>query len=203
MSILQNYSHSNALLTYVNSLVSKIPNYIVHVQIEKNIIYLFTNENCLLSLLLFLQKHVATQYGILIDVTAVDRVATRKKRFELFYFLRSLAFNNMLSVRLFSDGFSSIPSCTLVYQGAGWLEREVWDMFGIAFANHADLRRILTDYGFQGFPLRKDFPLTGFIEVRYDDETKRVMYDALELAQEFRFFDFQSPWQNSEFLRLT
>jgi NADH:ubiquinone oxidoreductase subunit C len=193
---------SRVLLGYVNSLVSKIPKYIVHVQIEKNMIYLSTSESHLLSLFLFLQNHVATQYAILVDITAVDKFRGRK-RFELFYFLRSVAFNNVLGIRVLTDGFSSVPSCTLVYNGAGWLEREVWDMFGIAFANHADLRRILTDYGFQGFPLRKDFPLTGFVEVRYDDETKRVIYDALELAQEFRFFDFQSPWQNSEFLRLT
>ena len=191
-----------ALLSYVNSLVSKIPKYIVHVQIEKGIIHLRINELYLLSLLTFLQKHVATQYSILIDITAVDRFIGQG-RFELFYFLRTMILNNILSIRLLNDGFSAVPSCTSLYNGAGWLEREIWDMFGIAFANHADLRRILTDYGFQGFPLRKDFPLTGFIEVRYDDETKRVIYDALELAQEFRFFDFQSPWQNSEFLKLT
>lgn len=190
------------LLAYVNSLVSKIPKYIVHVQIEKSIIHLRIDGKYLFSLLTFLQKHVATQYSILIDVTAVDRFIGQG-RFELFYFLRSIVFNNVLSIHLSNDGFSAVPSCTSLYNGAGWLEREIWDMFGVAFANHADLRRILTDYGFQGFPLRKDFPLTGFIEVRYDDETKRVVYDALELTQEFRFFDFQSPWQNSEFLKLT
>jgi len=189
------------MLSYVNSLVSKIPKYIVHVQIEKGVTRLRVDEKHLLSLLTFLQKHVATQYGILIDMTAVDRFIGQR-RFELFYFLRTIVFNNILIIHLLNDGFSAVPSCTSLYSGAGWLEREIWDMFGIAFASHADLRRILTDYGFQGFPLRKDFPLTGFVEVRYDDGTKRVIYDALELAQEFRFFDFQSPWQNSEFLKL-
>ncbi len=99
------------------------------------------------------------------------------------------------------DELIPIASVTGLYSGAGWLEREVWDMFGLVFHGHSDLRRILTDYGFQGFLLRKDFPLSGFLEVRYDDESKRVVYDSLELSQEFRFFDFQSPWQIFEFIK--
>ena len=97
------------------------------------------------------------------------------------------------------DSLNRLSSVSSVFKSASWLEREVWDLFGIFFSEHSDLRRILTDYGFQGFPLRKDFPLTGFVELKYDDEMKRVSYDSLELSQEFRFFDFQSPWQFSEF----
>jgi len=116
--------------------------------------------------------------------------------------LRSTTYNNFLILKTFSDGFLPITSASVHYYGAGWLEREILDMFGIFFSNHQDLRRILTDYGFQGFPLRKDFPLSGFVEVRYDDELKRVIYDSLELSQEFRFFEFQSPWQVSEFFKI-
>jgi NADH:ubiquinone oxidoreductase subunit C len=179
-------------------LSSKIPKYIDNISIINNKIILSAKEKYLILLLSFLQKHVASQYNVLIDMTAVDRLSG-KNRFELFYFLRTIVFNNILIIKIFNDGLTAVPSATFNYSGAGWLEREIWDMFGIAFSNHSDLRRILTDYGFQGFPLRKDFPLTGFIEVRYDDESKRVIYDSLELSQEFRFFDFQSPWQNSEF----
>jgi len=150
----------------------------------------------------FLQNHVSSQYTVLIDMTVVDRLFG-KNRFEIYYFFRSIVFNNVLIIKFQTDGLTAINSLTHEIRGASWLEREVWDMFGIAFSNHSDLRRILTDYGFQGFPLRKDFPLTGFIEVRYDDESKRVIYDSLELSQEFRFFDFQSPWQNAEFNKIS
>lgn len=194
------FQSTETLLTYVNSLYSKIPKYIDNVFIQKGKVTIVCKENNIVNLINFLQKHVATQYLVLIDLTVVDRMRA-KSRFEVFYFLRTLLFNNVISIKVLTDGLTAINSVTSVMSGAGWLEREVWDMFGISFSNHSDLRRILTDYGFQGFPLRKDFPLTGFIEVRYDDESKRVIYDSLELAQEFRFFDFQSPWQNSEFAR--
>lgn len=185
---------------YVNSLYLKIPKYIDNIFIQKGKVTILCKENNIVNLLNFLQKHVATQYLVLIDLTVVDKMRA-KSRFEIFYFLRTLLFNNVITIKVLTDGLSAINSVTPIMAGAGWLEREVWDMFGISFSNHPDLRRILTDYGFQGFPLRKDFPLTGFIEVRYDDESKRVIYDSLELAQEFRFFDFQSPWQNFEFAR--
>lgn len=190
--------NSNHLLSYANSLYSKIPKYIDNISIKNGKIILNIKLNFLTLLVSFLTKHVSCQYSVLIDMTVVDRLFG-KNRFELVYFFRSLMFNNVITLKLCTDGLTSINSLTFQTRGAAWLEREIWDMFGIAFSNHADLRRILTDYGFQGFPLRKDFPLTGFIEVRYDDEAKRVIYDSLELSQEFRFFDFQSPWQNTEF----
>lgn len=185
-------------LLHVTSIYSKIPKYIDNILINDGKIIITTYPSCINFLINFLFNHISCQYTVLIDMTAVDRVLS-KKRFEFFYFLRSLNFNNIITIKFKTDGLTSINSLTSQIRGASWLEREIWDMFGIVFSNHPDLRRILTDYGFQGFPLRKDFPLTGFIEVRYDDESKRVIYDSLELSQEFRFFDFQSPWQNSEF----
>lgn len=185
-------------LSHVTSIYSKIPKYIDNILVNDGRIIITTYPNCINLLVNFLFNHTSCQYVVLIDMTAVDKILS-KKRFEFFYFFRSLNFNNVITVKFRTDGLTPINSLTSQIRGASWLEREVWDMFGIAFSNHPDLRRILTDYGFQGFPLRKDFPLTGFIEVRYDDETKRVIYDSLELSQEFRFFDFQSPWQNSEF----
>ena len=107
----------------------------------------------------------------------------------------SLRFNNRIRVKTYTDELTPIDSITSVYQGANWYEREVWDMFGVFFANHPDLRRILTDYGFAGHPFRKDFPLSGFVEVRYDDEVKRVVTEPVELAQEFRKFDLGTPWE--------
>lgn len=109
--------------------------------------------------------------------------------------LLSLANNQRVLVKTYTDELTPVESITGLFQGANWYEREVWDMYGVFFANHPDLRRILTDYGFSGHPFRKDFPLTGFVEVRYDDEVKRVVYEPLELAQEFRKFDLGSPWE--------
>jgi NADH:ubiquinone oxidoreductase subunit C len=191
----------NLLITYSNSLIYKIPKYIENVAIQNDKIILSCSSAHIDFVLHFLNKHVSTQYNVLIDMTVVDRLL-KKNRFELFYFLRTTVFNNIIILKVLNDGYRAITSATSIFSGANWLEREIWDMFGITFSNHVDLRRILTDYGFQGFPLRKDFPLTGFIEVRYDDELKRVIYDSLELSQEFRLFDFQSTWQTVEFYKL-
>lgn len=194
---MNNMNYENCL-AHVTSIYSKIPKYIDNILINDGKIIITTYPSFINLVTSFIANHVSCQYYVLIDMTAVDRFLS-KKRFEFFYFFRSLNFNNIITIKFKTDGLTPINSLTSQIRGASWLEREVWDMFGIAFSNHPDLRRILTDYGFQGFPLRKDFPLTGFIEVRYDDESKRVIYDSLELSQEFRFFDFQSPWQNSEF----
>lgn len=193
--------HMSKTLSYVNSIFLKFPKFIENTFLLKEKLFLVIKGEHLNFVLSYLKNHTALQFNVLVDITVIDRFS-HKNRFEVYYFLRSTVFNNFLVLKTFSDGFLPLSSVTLHYLGAGWLEREIWDMFGIFFSNHQDLRRILTDYGFQGFPLRKDFPLSGFIEVRYDDETKRVIYDSLELSQEFRFFDFQSPWQASEFLNL-
>ncbi len=144
--------------------------------------------------LLFLRDYHASQFATLVDIYAVD-YPERESRFEVIYELLSYRWNSRLSVKTSVSETQGIPSVVSVYPNANWAEREVWDMNGVFFYNHPDLRRILTDYGFQGHPLRKDFPLSGYSEVRYDEQLKRVVQEPLELAQEFRAFDFSSPWE--------
>ena len=132
----------------------------------------------------------------LIDLTGVD-YPDRAQRFDVVYHLLSLTKNQRLRLKVQTDEDTAVPSITGVYPCADWYERECFDMYGVFFENHPDLRRILTDYGFHGHPLRKDFPMTGYVELRYDDELKRVVYDKVRLAQEFRNFDFLSPWEGS------
>jgi NADH-quinone oxidoreductase subunit C len=135
-------------------------------------------------------------FKMLIDICGVDWPA-RGKRFDVVYHLLSLTTNRRIRVKVRTDEATAVPSAIAVYTGAGWFEREAWDMYGIKFDGHPDLRRLLTDYGFEGHPLRKDFPLTGFVELRYDDDAKRVVYQPVQLVQEFRDFDFESPWEGA------
>ena len=146
------------------------------------------------KLLIFLRDDVNCQFKQLMDICGVD-YPERPKRFEVVYNLLSLVHNNRVTVKVMLDDNSSIPSVSKVFSSADWWEREIWDLFGIFFSGHPDLRRILTDYGFDGHPLRKDFPLTGYVEVRYDDAQKRVVYEPVKLTQEYRDFDFLSPWE--------
>ncbi len=138
-------------------------------------------------------------FWCIIDITAVDW-PEREKRFDVIYHLLSPRRNQRIRVKVQTDEATPVPSIISVYRGADWFEREVYDLYGVLFSGHPDLRRLLTDYGFEGHPLRKDFPLTGFVEVRWDDEVKRVVYDPVRLAQEFRNFDFLSPWEGPEYL---
>jgi NADH-quinone oxidoreductase subunit C len=146
-----------------------------------------------------LRDDTALQFENLIDICGVDFPA-RPERFEVVYHLLSLRKNLRLRVKVSTDETAPVPSVVPVFPGANWFEREAYDMYGIHFADHPDLRRLLTDYGFRGYPLRKDFPLTGYVEVRYDDELKRVVYEPVKLTQEFRNFDFQSPWEGVEYV---
>ena len=146
------------------------------------------------KLLVFLRDDVNCQFKQLMDICGVD-YPERTQRFEVVYNLLSLVHNNRVTVKVMLDDNSSIPSVSKVFSSADWWEREIWDLFGIFFSGHPDLRRILTDYGFDGHPLRKDFPLTGYVEVRYDDAQKRVVYEPVKLTQEYRDFDFLSPWE--------
>ena len=130
-----------------------------------------------------------------IDVFGCDMLGIRTPRFEVVYNLLSLKLNNRITIKVAIDDGISVPTVSTVFSAAGWFEREVFDMYGIFFDNHPDLRRILTDYGFEGYPLRKDFPLTGYKEVRYNQEMKRVVYEPVKLMQEYRNFDFESPWE--------
>ena len=146
------------------------------------------------KLLVFLRDDVNCQFKQLMDICGVD-YPERPQRFEVVYNLLSLVHNNRVTVKVMLEDNSSIPSVSKVFSSADWWEREIWDLFGIFFSGHPDLRRILTDYGFDGHPLRKDFPLTGYVEVRYDDAQKRVVYEPVKLTQEYRDFDFLSPWE--------
>lgn len=130
----------------------------------------------------------------LVDLCGVD-YPERERRFDVVYHLLSLKHNQRIRVKIETDETTPVPSVVELFSTAGWFEREAWDMYGIYFADHPDLRRILTDYGFDGHPLRKDFPLTGYVELRYDDEQKRVVYEPVKLRQDFRTFDFLSPWE--------
>jgi NADH/F420H2 dehydrogenase subunit C len=147
------------------------------------------------NMILFLKNHENCLFKMLIEIYAVD-YPTKANRFELVYCLLSTKYNSRIKVKTFVDEITPVESIVDVYQSANWLEREVFDMHGIYIEQHPDLRRILTDYGFEGYPLRKDFPLSGYTEVRYDDSQKRVIYEPLELSQEFRVFNFNSPWES-------
>ncbi|ATU91991.1 NADH-quinone oxidoreductase subunit C [Phyllobacterium zundukense] len=153
----------------------------------------------LINTLTFLRNDARCQFISLIDISGVD-YPSRVYRFDVVYHLLSPRQNLRICVKVATDEDTPVPSATPVYPGADWYERETYDLYGVLFSGHPDLRRILTDYGFEGHPLRKDFPLTGFVEVRYDDEVKRVVYEPVELRQEFRNFDFQSPWEGTDYV---
>lgn len=140
-----------------------------------------------------------SQFEVLIDICGVD-YPERAQRFEVVYHLLSPRLNQRLRVKIATDETTAVPSVNDVFPAANWYEREAYDLYGIRFIGHPDLRRLLTDYGFQGHPLRKDFPLTGYVEVRYDDEKKRVVYEPVKLTQEFRDFDFESPWEGPNYI---
>jgi NADH-quinone oxidoreductase subunit C len=142
----------------------------------------------------FLRDDGRCRFEILIDICGVD-YPERPERFDVVYHLLSPRLNQRIRVKLATDEVTPVASSVEIFAAANWFEREAYDMYGILFSGHPDLRRLLTDYGFQGFPLRKDFPLTGYVEVRYDDEKKRVVYEPVKLTQEFRTFDFESPWE--------
>ncbi len=147
----------------------------------------------------FLRDDPACHFATLLDITAVD-YPQRARRFDVVYHLLSMHQNQRIRIIVETDEETPVPSVVGIYPSANWYERETFDMYGVLFSDHPDLRRILTDYGFNGYPLRKDFPLTGYVEVRYDDDVKRVVYEPVKLVQEFRSFDFASPWEGVEYL---
>ncbi|AIL13341.1 NADH dehydrogenase [Candidatus Paracaedimonas acanthamoebae] len=164
--------------------------------IEKGELTLQVKRHTIVKILVYLRDHKDFLFKQLIDLCGVD-YPDHPERFEVVYHLLSLKHNCRLRLKLATDETHAVPSVTSVYNAANWFEREAWDMYGIKFENHPDLRRLLTDYNFEGHPLRKDFPLTGFVEVRYDDDQERVVYESLNLPQAYRHFDFLSPWEGS------
>ncbi|WP_349433888.1 NADH-quinone oxidoreductase subunit C [Pararhizobium sp. A13] len=157
-----------------------------------------TSDN-LIALLTFLRDDARCGFVNFTDICGVDW-PQRPDRFDVVYHLLSPKQNLRIRIKVATGEDQPVPSACAVYPGADWFEREAYDMYGILFTGHPDLRRILTDYGFEGYPLRKDFPTTGFVEVRYDDEAKRVVYEPVELKQEFRNFDFMSPWEGTDYV---
>lgn len=153
----------------------------------------------IVAVLKHLRDDPACLFRNIIDICGVDYPG-REKRFDVVYHLLSPKWNRRIRVKVQTDETTPVPSATDVFPGALWFERETYDLFGVLFTGHPDLRRLLTDYGFDGHPLRKDFPTSGFVEVRYDDEVKRVVYEPVRLAQEFRQFDFLSPWEGTDYV---
>ena len=173
---------------------AKLPDAVTEVTEQGGELILQSTREGLPALLTLLRDDPACRYRQLMDVCGVDHLE-RAERFDVVYHLLSPRFNRRVRVKVRTDENTPVPSAVPIFSSAGWFEREAWDLFGILFADHPDLRRILTDYGFEGHPLRKDFPLTGYVEVRYDDEQKRVVYEPVKLTQDFRSFDFLSPWE--------
>ena len=187
-------------LTELNKLLnSELTTKIKKTHIENNELSINVEIENLYSVLLFLKTDERCRFKQLIDIAAAD-YPDEEKRFEICYLLLSHENNLRIKILINFSSEEKIPSMTKLYPSANWMEREVFDMYGIKFKNHPDLRRILTDYGFDGYPLRKDFPLTGFNEVRYSEKEKKVIYEQVKLEQEYRNFDFESPWEGTKYM---
>ena len=176
---------------YINA---QVPARVAKTEMVAGELILWTTPASLIPLLTFLRDDGRCSFRLLVDICGVD-YPERAQRFEVVYNLLSIHNNRRVRVKVPADEATAVPSATGLYNAAGWFEREAWDLYGIFFAGNADLRRILTDYGFEGHPMRKDFPLTGYVELRYDEEQKRVVYEPVKLTQDFRTFDFLSPWE--------
>ena len=169
-------------------------------KIKHNQIYLKISDVDLIDVMLFLKTNKSTKFKQLIDITAVDYIE-KEKRFKIVYLLLSHEFNHRIQVDFSINENDLVSTLVSIFPAANWMEREVFDMYGIKFKDHPDLRRILTDYGFEGHPLRKDFPLTGHTEVRYSETEKKVIYEDVKLEQNYRNFDFESPWKGTEYIK--
>ena len=185
---------TQALIDLGDYLTAALANEVLDTKVSYGELAIRVPRNSIVKVLTFLRDDQNTQFKQVVDITAVD-FPELEERFEIVYNLLSLKHNQRLRVKLTTDETHPVPSVTGVFSSAVWYEREVWDMYGVYFDDHPDLRRLLTDYGFEGHPLRKDFPLTGYVEVRYDEDQKRVVYEPVKLTQDFRSFDFMSPWE--------
>ena len=188
------------LINLEKKINSELSTIIKSSKIKHEHLYLNIDANDLVDIMLFLKTNKDTMFRQLVDITAVD-YPQNEKRFKLVYLLLSHEFNQRIHLDYNISEKEIANSVTSVFPSANWMEREVFDMYGINFKNHPDLRRILTDYGFEGHPLRKDFPLTGHNEVRYDEETKKVIYEPVKLEQNYRNFDYESPWEGTKYIK--
>jgi NADH-quinone oxidoreductase subunit C len=187
-------THTENLSVLRDAVVNELGTVISSTEIINGELVLNVSRESIVKVLMFLRDDVNCQFKMLMELCGVD-FPGREDRFDIVYCLLSLTLNQRIRVKTQTNIKSAVPSVSGVFSSANWWEREAWDLFGIYFSDHPDLRRILSDYGFEGHPLRKDFPLTGYVEVRYDDEQKRVVYEPVKLSQEFRNFDFLSPWE--------
>jgi NADH-quinone oxidoreductase subunit C len=188
------------LLEHVGETIKKaLPQSVTGYEVARGELTVQAHAADIVKVATFLRDDPSCQFLCFIDVTAIDW-PSREKRFDVVYHLLSPRLNRRVRVKIMTDETTPVESIVSVFRGADWFEREVYDLYGVLFTGHPDMRRILTDYGFEGHPLRKDFPLTGFVEVRWDDEEKRVMYDKVKLNQEFRSFDFLSPWEGTDYV---
>ena len=169
-------------------------------KIKHDQIYLLIDSDDIIDVILFLKTNANTKFRQLIDITAVD-FPEKEKRFKIVYLLLSHEFNTRVLIEFDISEGEKVQSLTKIFPSANWMEREVFDMYGIDFKDHPDLRRILTDYGFEGYPLRKDFPITGHNEVRYSEESKKVIYEPVKLEQNYRNFDYESPWEGTKYIK--
>ena len=190
----------NSLIDLEKIINSELTTKIKSSKIKHNQIYLNISNEDLMDVILFLKTNNNTKFKQLIDITAVDYLET-EKRFKMVYLMLSHEFNNRVQVDFFINEIDFVSTIIPFFPAANWMEREVFDMYGIKFKDHPDLRRILTDYGFEGHPLRKDFPLTGHSEVRYSETEKKVVYEDVKLEQNYRNFDFESPWKGTEYIK--
>ena len=190
---------SEALQELAGIIELKQPEAVVSSSIAFGELTLVANLAHLEALVEFLRDDASCRFSSLVDITAVDH-PERAERFDMVYHFLSMYRNHRIRVKVSVRPDEMVPSIHALHPSANWFEREVFDMFGILFSNHPDLRRILTDYGFRGFPLRKDFPTTGYTEVRYDEAQKRVVYEPVKLVQEYRQFDFMSPWEGAQYI---
>lgn len=188
-----------ALIELGELIAAALPNEVIGFDVTSHELCVRVQADQISRVLKFLRDDSQCQFKQLIDLCGVD-YPQREARFEVVYHLLSLKHNQRVRVKVAVEEDATVPSVVGVFKAAGWFERECWDMFGIMFSGHPDLRRLLTDYGFQGFPLRKDFPMTGYVEVRYSDEHKRVVYEPVTLTQDFRSFDFMSPWEGAKYI---
>lgn len=190
---------SEALKELAAHIELKRPNDVVATQVANSELTVEVSAARIVEFVEFLRADGVCRFSSLVDITAVD-YPTREKRFDIVYHFLSMYQNHRIRVKVALAEDEMMPSIIEVHPSANWFEREVFDMFGILFSGHPDLRRILTDYGFRGYPLRKDFPTTGYTEVRYDEAQKRVVYEPVKLVQEYRQFDFMSPWEGAQYV---
>ncbi|MFT5438280.1 MAG: NADH-quinone oxidoreductase subunit C [Alphaproteobacteria bacterium] len=178
---------------------SALPQAVTEILQDRDELILVSTRAGLVRLMTFLRDDSNSLFKVLIDICGVD-YPERIERFDIVYNLLSMRFNQRVRIKVRATEDDLVPSIVGVFSSANWYEREVWDLYGVMFSDHPDLRRILTDYGFEGHPMRKDFPLTGHVEVRYDEAQKRVVYEPVKLTQAFRSFDFMSPWEGAEYI---